>query len=333
MPACSLRVATMQTFAIPGTHLRASRIAVGCMHLSRAWDNSPLTEAERLQTRALVDTALERGITLFDHADIYARGKSERLFGEVLAASPSLRDSMVLQSKCGIRFAHEPHASSPGRYDFSHAHLISSVEGSLQRLQTDRLDLLLLHRPDPLGHPDEVARAFDDLQRSGKVLHFGVSNHTGAQIALLQKSVAQPLVVNQVEISLLHHHLINEGVVAAIPGTPYTASAGTLDYCRQHDILVQAWSPLAGGRLSHPETAEPGLRPTAERVAHFASKYGVSAEAILLAWLLRHPAGIQPIVGTTQAERLLAASAADVIELDREDWYDLFTAARGAPVP
>lgn len=334
MPACSLRaLAAMQTLSIPGTPLRASRIAFGCMHLSRAWDQDPLTEAERRQTRALVETALAQGITLFDHADIYARGKSEQLFGEVLGQSPSLRDQMVLQSKCGIRFAHEPQASSPGRYDFSHAHIVSSVETSLQRLQTDRLDLLLLHRPDPLGHPDEVARAFDDLQRAGKVLHFGVSNHTGAQMALLRKSLSQPLVVNQVEISLLHHHLINEGVIAATHGTAYTASAGTLDYCRQHDVLVQAWSPLAGGRLSQPETAEAGLRPTAERVAHFAAKYGVSAEAILLAWLLRHPAGIQPIIGTTQVERLIAASAADSIALDREDWYDLFTAARGGPVP
>jgi len=323
----------MQTLSLPGTPLRASRIAFGCMHLSRAWDQEPLTDAERKQTRALVEAALAQGITLFDHADIYARGKSELLFGEVLADSPSLRDQMVLQSKCGIRFAHEPQASSPGRYDFSYAHIISSVEGSLQRLQTDRLDLLLLHRPDPLGHPDEVARAFDDLQRSGKVLHFGVSNHTGAQIALLQKSVVQPLVVNQVEISLLHHHLINEGVIAATEGTPYTASAGTLDYCRQHNILLQAWSPLAGGRLSQPETAEPALRLTSERVAYFADKYGVGAEAILLAWLLRHPAGIQPIVGTTNVERLIAATAADGIELDREDWYDLFTAARGGPVP
>ena len=323
----------MQTYSIPGTPLRTSRIAMGCMHLSRAWDSEPLTDAERRQTRALVEAALAQGINLFDHADIYARGKSELLFGEVLAASPSLRERMVLQSKCGIRFAHEPQASSPGRYDFSYAHIVSSVEGSLQRLQTDRLDLLLLHRPDPLGQPDEVARAFDDLHRAGKVLHFGVSNHTGAQIALLQKSVSQPLVANQVEVSLLHHHLINEGVIAATHGTPYTASAGTLDYCRQHNVLVQAWSPLAGGRLSHPETAEAGLRPTAERVAHFAAKYGVSAEAIMLAWVLRHPAGIQPIVGTTNVERLIAACAADGIDLDREDWYDLFTAARGGPVP
>lgn len=323
----------MQSYRIPRTDLQVSRIAQGCMHLSRAWDDQPPTAQERSHAITLIETAVDAGITLFDHADIYARGKSERLFGDVLAASPSLRDRMVLQSKCGIRFAHDPHPASPGRYDFSHAHVMRSVEGSLQRLRTDRLDLLLLHRPDPLGEPDEIARAFDDLHRSGKVLHFGVSNHTAAQIALLQASVAQPLVVNQIELSLLHHHLINEGVIAATLGTPYSAAAGTLDYCRRHGILVQAWAPLASGRLSHPETAEPALRLTAEAVAEIAARHRVSAEAILLAWLLRHPARIQPIIGTTHPDRLRDACAADGITLDREDWYTLFTAARGAPVP
>ncbi len=323
----------MQRHPLPNTDLHVSRIAYGCMQLSRAWNTDPLTDDERRRTRLLIETALDCGITLFDHADIYARGKSEQLFGEVLAQSPSLRDRMVLQTKCGIRFAHAPHPDSPGRYDFSYQHLIASVEDSLRRLHTDRIDLLLLHRPDPLAEPDEVARAFDDLHHAGKVLHFGVSNHTATQIALLQASLAQPLVVNQVEISLLHHHLINEGVIASTTGTPYTASAGTLDYCRQQNMLVQAWSPLAGGRLSHPETAEPALRNTAELVAAIARRHGVSAEAILLAWLLRHPAGIQPIVGTTDPDRLRASCAADDLRLDRETWYALFTAARGAPVP
>lgn len=323
----------MRRYPIPHTDLRASRIACGCMQLSRAWDDTDPTAEERRQAARLIETALEQGINLFDHADIYARGKSERLFGDWLAASPSRRDELILQSKCGIRFAHDPQPDSPGRYDFSHAHLIASVEGSLRRLRTDHLDLLLLHRPDPLGAPEEVARAFDDLHRSGKVRHFGVSNHTASQIALLRAHVDRPLVANQVEISLLHHHLINEGVIAATHGTAYTASAGTLDECRRQGILLQAWSPLAGGRISHPETAEAALRPTAEAVALIAARHGVSPEAILLAWLLRHPAGIQPVIGTTRPDRLAAACAADGIELSREEWYALFTAARGGPVP
>lgn len=323
----------MRRQPIPHTDLRASRIACGCMQLSRAWDDTDPTAEERRQTAQLIETALEQGINLFDHADIYARGKSERLFGDWLAASPSRRDELILQSKFGIRFAHDPQPDSPGRYDFSHAHLVASVEGSLRRLRTEYLDLLLLHRPDPLGVPEEVARAFDNLHRSGKVRHFGVSNHTASQIALLRAHVDRPLVANQVEISLLHHHLINEGVIAATSGTAYTASAGTLDECRRQGILLQAWSPLAGGRLSHPATAEPALRPTAEAVALVAARHEVSPEAILLAWLLRHPAGIQPIIGTTRPDRLAAACAADRIELSREEWYALFTAARGGPVP
>lgn len=323
----------MQRYRIPHSDLEVSRIAYGCMQLSRAWDDEPPTPAERRQTAALVEAALEQGINLFDHADIYARGKSERLFGEVLAAAPSLRDRIVLQSKCGIRLAHHPRPDSPGRYDFSHDHLVGSVDGILRRLRTDRLDILLLHRPDPLGEPDEIARAFDALHRSGKVRHFGVSNHNATQIALLQASLDQPLVINQVEISLLHHHLINEGVITATQGTPYTAAAGTLDHCRLHGLLVQAWSPLAGGRLSRPDSAEPALRPAAEAVAAVAARHSLSAEAVMLAWLLRHPAGLQPIVGTTQVPRLRDCAAADGLRLDREDWYSLFTAARGGPVP
>lgn len=323
----------MKTYRIPHSDLEVSRIGYGCMHLSRAWDDTPLTTEERSRTHAMVDTALAQGITLFDHADIYARGKAERLFGEVLRQRPSLRGQMVLQSKCGIRLAGNPESGAPQRYDFSHAHIVASVEASLQRLGTDYLDILLLHRPDPLGQPEEVAQAFDALHRAGKVRHFGVSNHTGTQIALLQRHVHQPLTINQVELSLLHHYLIDEGIMANQAGAPYLAT-GTLDYCRQHDILVQAWSPLASGRLAAPlESMDETLRATAELALGLAQAHEVEMEAILLAWLLRHPAGIQPIVGTTHPERLIASCAGDSIELSREQWYALFAAARGHRVP
>jgi predicted oxidoreductase len=323
----------MKTYRIWNSDLEVSRIGYGCMHLSRAWDDAPLTAEERSRTHVMIDAALAQGINLFDHADIYARGKGERLFGEALRQRPSLRGQMVLQSKCGIRLAGNPEPGAPQRYDFSHAHIVASVEASLQRLGTDYLDILLLHRPDPLGQPEEVAQAFDALHRAGKVRHFGVSNHTGAQIALLQRHVHQPLIINQVELSLLHHLLIDEGIMANQVGTPYSA-AGTLDYCRQHDILVQAWSPLASGRLAAPpESMEETLRATAGLVLQLAKTQGVEMEAILLAWLLRHPAGIQPIVGTTHPERLIASCAADAIELSREHWYALFAAARGHRMP
>lgn len=322
----------MKTYTL-ADGLTASRIAYGCMRLSRAWDATPVTADERRQAQRLVETALAGGITLFDHADIYARGKSEQIFGDVLRASPDLRERMVLQSKCGIRFADDP-PGTPGRYDFSHAHIVASVDGSLARLGVDRLDVLLLHRPDALVEPEEVARAFDDLHAAGKVRHFGVSNHTAGHIELLRRHVRQPLVANQVEVSLLHHHLIDDGVVANATGHVYASAAGTLDYCRLHDIRVQAWSPLAGGKLATTsDFADPVIRTTSTLLRQLAEEKGVTPEAIQLAWLLRHPAGIQPIVGTTDPVRLAACCAADGITLSREEWYALFTAARGDRVP
>ncbi|MFT4178644.1 MAG: aldo/keto reductase [Thermomonas sp.] len=306
----------------------ASRIALGCMHLSRAWDATPLTNEERRNTQALLETALTHGINLFDHADIYARGKSERLFGEALRAAPELRRNMLLQSKCGIRFADDP-PDTPQRYDFSFDHITASVDGILSRLGVDYIDILLLHRPDPLAQPEEVARAFDDLHAAGKVRHFGVSNHSAGQISLLQKHLRQPLVANQLELSLHHHHLISEGILVNQPDGNAAHAAGLLDFCRLHDIRVQAWAPLAGGRFAGDADDD----PVTVLLRKLADAHGVAVEAILLAWLLRHPAGIQPIVGTTNPARLAASCAADTVELSREDWYALLTAARGVKVP
>ena len=309
---------------IPRTDLQVSRIAYGCMQLSKAWDDAPIAASEISSTIKLVETALEQGITLFDHADIYARGKSELLFGEALRQMSGLRDRIVLQSKCGIRFADTPQVGMPARYDFSRDYLLDSVEGSLRRLGTDRLDLLMLHRPDPLMQPDEVASAFDALHRSGKVRYFGVSNHSASQISLLQKFVSQPLVVNQIEVSLLHHYPISESILGNQQGGTYAGATGTLDYCREHELLVQAWSPSAGGKLSG---------AAAELVTELARAKGTSPEAVLLAWLLKHPAPIQPIVGTTNPERLVASCAGDEVELSREEWYSLLAAVRGVGVP
>jgi predicted oxidoreductase len=314
----------LQTCRIPHSDLEVSRIAYGCMHLSSAWDNEPITASEISTTFKAVEAALEQGITFFDHADIYARGKSELLFGEALRQLPDLRSRIVLQSKCGIRFADDPHLGVPARYDFSREHILHSVEGILRRLGTDYLDILLLHRPDPLAEPAEVASAFDELQRSGKVRHFGVSNHSASQISLLRKYVDQPLVINQIELSLLHHHPISETILNNQSGVAYTGATGTLDYCREHDILVQAWSPLAGGRLSGPAAA---------LAAQLGQAKGVTTEAVLLAWLLKHPVPIQPIIGTTRPDRLAGSCQADTIDLTREEWYSLLAAVRGASVP
>ena len=324
----------MKTYRIPNTNLDASIIGYGCMTIGGGWDASSLTSDNRAKATRAVMTAFENGITFFDHADIYCRGKSETVFGEILRQQIGMRDKIILQSKCGIRMKDDPLTGNPFRYDFSHEHIVRSVEGSLRRLQTDHLDILLLHRPDPLVEPEEVAKAFQELQKSGKVRYFGVSNHTAQQIALLQSVIDQRIVINQVELNLLHSSLITEGVVANTNDVHYTASAGTLDYCRLQKIMIQAWSPLAKGVLSHPpHDADECIRHTNALVTKLASDKNTTNEAILLAWLLRHPAQIQPIIGTTNPERIVSSSPAPDIHLTREEWYALFTAARGKQIP
>ena len=325
----------MKTVRIAKTDLAVSRIAYGCMGIGGTWDHSPILESNRKSAMAAVQAALDEGVNFFDHADIYCMGKSEEVFSTLWREMPSLREAIYVQSKCGIRMHGDPDERSPQRYDFSYTHIIRSVEGSLKRLETDYLDVLLLHRPDPLVEPEEVARAFDLLQSSGKVRYFGVSNHNAAQIALLQKYLEQPIVVNQVELNLLHNQLVNEGVVfnQDDPSRPVRGE-GTLEYCRLNEITLQAWGPLANGLLSgrQPETPSETIQQAAAKVAELAKQKGVSREAIVIAWLLRHPAQIQPIIGTIRPERIQAACQADEVEMSREEWYDLFTAGRGEEV-
>ncbi|MGH1365752.1 MAG: aldo/keto reductase [Calditrichia bacterium] len=324
----------MRSYTIPHTDFSVSQIAYGCMGIGGDWSKNPPDEATQQHAARLIEKAMAAGINLFDHADIYCRGKSEIVFGQILKQKPHLRDKIILQSKCGIRFADDPESGLPGRYDFSYEHIVQSVEAILKRLQTDYLDLLLLHRPDPLMQPDEVAKAFDALKQAGKVRHFGVSNFNSLQIALLQKSLDMPIVVNQLEISLLHYHLIEEGISVNQNVAGYANTGATLDYCRMNDILVQAWGPLASGQLFRLDDQSPkNLHETASLVSKLATKKNCGADAILLSWLLRHPAGIQPIIGTTKTERIVSSSSANTIELSREEWYSLYVSARGQPMP
>lgn len=324
----------MKMYRVPQTDLEVSCLAYGCMKLGGEWAPTPLTGRDRTKAAQLVAAAREAGINFFDHADIYAHGKSEAAFGEVLEQMPGLRDEIVLQSKCGIRFKGEPRPGDPGRYDFSYDHILEAVEGSLRRLHTDRLDILLLHRPDPLVEPEEVARAFDALHASGKVRYFGVSNHSVAQIKLLQRHVRQPLVANQLELNLLRSEMIAHGVLVNQLGSQFTAAEGLLDFCRLEGILIQAWAPVANGRLiDPPANASEPVRQAAALIATLAAAHGTTKEAIALGWLLRHPAGIQPIVGTSSVERLQASARAADVTLSREEWYGLLEAARGAGMP
>jgi predicted oxidoreductase len=316
----------MQTYRLGSSDLNVSRIGYGCMLIGGSWDDAPLTDSVRQAARQSVQAALDAGINFFDHADIYCNGKSEEVFGELWKDSPQLRQQVYLQTKCGIR---------SGRYDFSYEHIIHSVEGSLKRLQTDYIDVLLLHRPDPLVEPEEVARAFDALHQAGKVHWFGVSNHTAAQMELLRKFLNQPIVTNQVEFNLIHTQLLDEGIVFNQNNPRLTRNEGVMEYCRLHNITLQAWSPLASGQLTGRPRAEAGklIQAAAEAVRQMASDKGVSPEAILIAWILRHPARIQPLPGTTNPERIRAASEADQVSLSREEWYRLFIAGRGENLP
>lgn len=324
----------MTTYHIAQTDLDVSRIALGTMTLGGSWDQTPVTQTVRESARVLIEAAVEHGITHVDLADIYTLGKSDEAVGYALAQNPGLRETLVLQQKAGIRLGSDPANGLPTRYDFSFDHLVGTVERSLVRLGTDHVDLLAFHRPDLLAEPEEVARAASHLRDSGKVRHFGVSNHSAAQIELLKTCVDVPLVVNQLELSLLHPYLISGGALVNQTAGVYAHADGLLDYCRLHGILVQAWSPLGGGKLVDPGADAPAtVRAAASAVARLAAEKGTTPEAVALAWILRHPAGIQPVVGTRQPARLAAAVEADGLVLDRAEWYGLLAAARGADVP
>ncbi len=326
----------MERLKMENTNLEVSRLCAGCMGLGGGWGrDTVLTKELEAEAGMFIDAALGNGINFFDHADIYAFGRAEEVFGRILKQRPGLRDRIVIQSKCGIRWRDEA-AGIPQRFDFSAEHILESVDAILTRLCTDRLDILLLHRPDVLWEGEEIARAFDTLKRAGKVRYFGVSNQNRHQMEYLQSFLTDPLVANQLEMNLLHH-----GFAEAAISFNQTASGypdgweGVVEYCRLHGVSMQAWSPLARGVLSGKPTAEqtPIVRDTAALVARMAQARGLPAEALVLAWLLRHPARIVPVLGTTKPERIKACSRAAEVKLSREEWYTLFATARGKAMP
>jgi len=293
-----------------------SRLIYGCMGLG-----ADSTGTDR--AFSALDAAVEAGFTAFDHADIYAGGASETVFGSWLAERGELRDDVLIQSKCGIR------PGDPVMYDFSRNHLVTSVEGILSRLGIEYLDVLLLHRPDPLVEPEEVADAFDYLFRSGKVRSFGVSNHSPLQIEHLRAVLDHELVANQLEISLAHPDIITAGTAVNQREPAVAMRAGeVIDYCRMNGITLQAWGPLAQGKYSGADE-----NAAAAVVTELAHRYGVSREAIVLAWIMRHPAPILPVIGTTHPARIAACAEADTVILDRTDWFRLLQAARGTAMP
>ena len=292
--------------------MSVSALAVGC----RRFNNISVEDADKY-----VRAALDMGANYFDHADVYGGSLSEAVFGGVLALDPSLRDGMYIQSKCGIRKA-------MNAFDLSTDYILSCVEGSLKRLNTDYLDVLLLHRMDALMDPEEVAEAFGKLHQQGKVRAFGVSNATPMQILLLKKYVTQPIVINQMQLSLAHCPMIAQSIYTNMDVKSAIDTDGSvLDFCRLHDITIQTWAPLQFGYqkgvfLDHPDF------PELNRVlGELAEKYAVTKTAIALAWILRHPAKMQALTGTLKIGRLEDSLKAAEVELTRDEWYELFEAA------
>ncbi len=315
--------------------LLTSRLVLGCMPFGGGWNRDPLTKADVLNAEKAVDAARAIGISMFDHADIYGMGKAEAAFGAVLKNQPGLREQIVIQSKCGIRLGE---GALPGRFDFSTEHILEAVDGSLQRLGIEYLDVLLLHRPDPLMEPDEVAAAFAQLKAAGKVRYFGVSNMNSAQMRFLQHALPDQLAVNQLEMSLAHLHWLDHGIhVNQQAGTSVNFAEGLMEYCQLETIQLQAWGPLAQGRFSGRSVeGEPdNVRTTADLVKRMAATKATTPEAIVLGWLMKHPAMIQPVVGTMNVERIAACQDAEhqAQMMTREEWYILYVSARGHPMP
>jgi predicted oxidoreductase len=274
----------------------------------------------KAEAEQFVKTALDLGAYFFDHADVYGGGDCEEIFAEAIGMKPAIREKILLQSKCGIR----PKVA----FDFSKEHILKSVDGSLRRLKTDYLDVLLLHRPDVLVEPEEVAEAFGILHSQGKVRNFGVSNQNPGQIRLLRKYVTQPIVANQLQLSITNATLITQGLhVNMLDDTALNRDGGILDFCRLNDITVQPWSPFQYGFfqgvfLDNKEF--PQLNAVIDKIA---AAYSVTNTTIAMAWLLRHPAGFQPVTGTMNTARLADCAKAAEITLTREEWYEILLAA------
>ncbi|WP_207940841.1 oxidoreductase, aldo/keto reductase [Enterococcus sp. DIV2402] len=299
----------MKTVKFGTTNLDVASVILGCMRISNAEDSVKV-----------IETAVDNGITFFDHADIYGRGECERIFADALANTEIKRDDLFIQSKCGI---------VPGKmFDFSKEHIISSVEGILQRLDMDYLDALLLHRPDTLVEPEEVAAAFDQLEQQGKVKYFGVSNQKPGQIELLKKYVKQPLVANQLQFGIMHTGMIDQGIHVNMTDAGSVDHDGEiLEYSRLNDMTIQAWSPYQFGFFEGVFIGHEKFPELNKVLEEMAEKYNTTPTGIASAWILRHPANMQVIAGTMNIQRIEEIAKASEVQMSREDWYSVYMAA------
>jgi len=305
----------MKNYSLGNSKLQSSRLIYGCMRIAGDQSGNDIEKG-----KVAVRSAIDAGYNHFDHADIYGGGASEQLFGELLKESPQLRGNMIITSKASIRPKNDENAYAPTRYDFSKEYILSSVEGSLKRLNTEHLDLFLLHRPDYLFDIHEVAETFLQLKASGKVAHFGVSNFKPSQVTMLQSVLDSPLLVNQIEVNI---HNIS------------ALCDGTLDQCQQHNITPIAWCPLGGVAYSAwgNTFSQQDEQRIAKELAQQAQKYNCQSWQIILAWILKHPSKIFPLIGSTTPERIVAAKCALELNYSREDWYRVLEARNGQAVP
>ena len=300
----------MKNINIGNGAIKASEISLGCMRMA---------DISKEKASKLINTALDEGINFFDHADIYGAGKSEEIFAEAIDMNPTIREKMIIQSKCGIR---------PGFFDFSKEHIINSVDASLKRLKTDYLDTFLLHRPDTLMEPEEVSEAFAELYASGKVRHFGVSNQNPMQIELLNKYLNNKIIINQLQLSIMNTGMIDSGLNVNMKiNSSIDRDGSILEYCRLKDITIQAWSPFQYGMFEGVFLDNDKFPEVNAKINEIAALKGVSNTVIATAWILRHPAKIQTIVGTTNAARLKDICKASDVKLTRQEWYEIYIAA------
>ncbi len=314
----------MHTIPIGVSPLNVSRLAYGCWRIAGTWNPAEVTGDSRAVGLKAIQAAYDAGYTLFDTADIYCSGESERILGTALKETQGMREKVVIATKCGIRFAGDTSPNAPGRYDFSAEHIEASVEGSLSRMKLETIDLLMLHRPDFLADPQEIASAFSKLKNRGKVRYFGVSNFRPLLLTAVQAACPMPLVVHQMEISLAKLDAFTDG---------------TLDQCLIERLTPMAWSPLAagliGGGASRLLPSQRSYQPEkfSKILEEISADHQTSPVVIALAWLLKHPAAIQPVIGSIRPERIREATKATEIKLSREEWYRLLVAARGEPLP
>lgn len=302
----------MKNMVLPGTDLDVSRVAIGCMRIA---------DKNKEEANKFINTALEYGYNFFDNADIYGGGLCEKILGEGMKLERGLREKMVIQSKCGIRKSE----NGISMFDFSKDHILKSVDGILERLQTDYLDLLVLHRPDTLVEPEEVAEAFTLLEKQGKVKYFGVSNQNPYQIELLQKYCKQKIVVNQLQLSITNSGMIDAGFNVNMENNlGINRDGSVLDYCRLKDITIQTWSPFQYGFFEGTFIGSEKYPELNKVLNEIAEKYGITVNAVAIAWILRHSAKMQAIIGTTNIERIKGIAKAPDIELTREEWYKIY---------